>query len=456
MMLREVPSLGRNERELLVTCARVDLAPPQAARARELVRRGVDWDTIVLFAETHSVAPLLHSHLKELSGSTQVPEEAQRRLLQLSHRAGYRNRQYSLALRQLLRLFARGGIPTVVLKGLSLVELIYRNFSLRPLIDLNLLVSRARLDAAMRLTRQAGYVETFSRRSRFYRWCYSQLFLVKPERFRVNVLLQWHLVSWPRMHAINLGRLWREAELVRLSGVPALIPSPVDFVLYLCLQADKYAFLNGAAVGARDPAEFTFDEWTQNRLIRFTDVYELLRHHRATLDWDLLIARAQASGIEGTVYGVLWWVDQLFGPAIDPVALQRLRPDRPRSVRRALFRILAEPRDRALPPTFATRTRDWWLRRGVPAQRRLIKLLSIAEYVFPRREELRRRYARGSGAALPLAYVYHTGGGLLRCILHVIPWTFGRLKASVIRRVQIADGTASAGRALPSVGVGSR
>jgi Uncharacterised nucleotidyltransferase len=455
-MLHEVPVLGRKERELLITCARVDLAPPQAERARELVRRGVDWDTIVLFAETHSVAPLLHSHLKELSGAGPVPKEAQRRLLQLSHRAGYHNRQYSQALRELLQLFAKGGVPTIVLKGLSLVELIYRNFSLRPLIDLNLLVPRARIDAARRLTRQARYVETFSRRSRFYRWCYSQLFLVKPEHFRVNLLLQWHVVSWPRMHAIDLGRLWREAERVRLSGAPALIPSPVDFALYLCLQADKYAFLNGAAVGVRDPAEFIFDEWTQNRLIRFTDVYELLHYHRATLDWDLLIARAKASGIEGTVYSVLRWVDQLFGPAIDPLVLQRLQPDRPRSVRRAIFRILAEPRDRALPPTFATRIRDWWLARGVPAQRRLIKLLGIAEYVFPRREQLRRRYARGWGAAAPLAYVYHTGGGLLRCILHVIPWTFGRLKASAIHRVQIADGPAPAGRALPSAGVGSR
>jgi hypothetical protein len=456
MMRRELPVLGRSEQELLVNCARVDLDPTHVDRAATLLRRGVDWATTVLFAETHSVAPLLHSHLKELTDGGAVPADAQCRLLQLSHRAGYRNRQYSLALRELLQLLAAGGIPTIVLKGLSLVELVYQNLSLRPLIDLNLLIPRARLQAAMRLIRQAGYVETFSRSSPFYRWCYSQLILVKPGRFRVNLLLQWHPVSWPRMHGIDLDRVWRDAVPVRLSGEPALILSPTDMALYLCLQADKYAFLNGAAVaGLRDPAKFIFDEWTQNRLIRFTDVYEVLRRHHATLDWELLVARAKASGIEGTVHSVLQWADQLFGSTIDPGVLHQLRPERPRRVRRALFRILAEPADRAPPRTFAMHARDWWMGRGVPTQRRLIRLLDVLEYVFPRREDLRRRYARSWGRAAPLAYVYHTGGGLLRCILHVVPWSYGRLKALVVQRAPPAESPAGTGHIVPSVRAGS-
>ena len=447
-----VPTLGAGERQLLLDCARLELGDPLVQHTEALLRSDLDWDRTLLFAEAHSVAPLLHRLLQGLDRWAEVPAPARQRLLQLTHRTEYRNRLYSAALSELLELFAGGGVPVIVLKGLSLVELIYRDFSLRPLIDLNLLIPRTHLRAARTLLLRHGYIETVSRGSPFYRWSHSQLVIEKPGAFRLFLMLHWDLLSWPRMHAIVLSRLWRDAQPVRLSGRDASVPSPIDFVLYLCLQADKYAFLNALAVDLRDPAEFVFDESTYNRLIRFTDLNEVIRHYQERIDWSELAQRARAGGIEESVYASLRCVERLFRPAIPPEVLESLRSVAPRRLRHLACRALLESQSRG---RLETRLVSWWRRQPAPIQRQWIKRLDLVEFVFPRRDVVRRRHQATWGRAAALAYPFHVCGALIRCALHLPGWAYGRLRWRLSRRPRLAPPAPASGRPpLSHQGVG--
>jgi hypothetical protein len=409
-----VPPLGAAERQLLLDCARLELADPR--RTEGLLQSDLDWERTVLYAEAHSVAPLLHRQLQRLDGWARVPAPARQRLLQLTHRTEFRNQLYSAGLAELLEVFAEGGVPVIVLKGLSLVELIYGDPSLRPLVDLNLLIPRTHLTAARALLLRQGYIETVSRGSSFYRWSHSQLVLEKPGRFRLFLMLQWDILPWPRLHAIDLERFRHDAVPVKLSGRDARIPAPIDFVLYLCLQADKYAFLNSLEVDRRDPAEFAFEERTCNRLIRFSDIHEVIRHYEGRIDWSELSQRARAGAIEEPVYTSLRCVQRLFGSAVPPAVLEALRPPAPRRVRQLACRALLESG-----------------RREFPVQRQWLKRLDLVEFVFPRPDVVRRRYQRAWGRAAGLAYPVHAGGALLRCALHLPGWTWGRLRARLAR-----------------------
>ena len=425
-MTRRLPQLGTNERQLILNCARLELDGSLYQQTEDLLQKPLAWDAVLFFAELHSVAPLLYYHLKRLDGSGLIPPEARRRLLQLSHRAGYRNRHFSQALRDVLEAFAEAGTPLIVLKGLSLVELIYDGLSLRPLIDLNLLVPREKLEAARDLLLRMGYVDSIRYPIRsLYRWLYSQSPLVKPGDFEVRLLLQWDVVNWPRIHAIDLPRLWGEAQPARLAGCDALIPSPTDLVLYLCLQSDKYGYLNTPAVHVEDLAGLVFADWTENSLIRFTDIYQAIKRWEGTIDWEVLIERARASGVEDSVYVSFHWVTKLLGPAVEPWVLDALRPPSPRRFRKWLFEALAkEPKDDRSATTMKVFFRAWWLKKQKRVQLRLIRLLDLLEFIFPRRDGLKLHYRLRSEKAVFAVYLFHSGKSLLRCALGFLPWFY--------------------------------
>jgi hypothetical protein len=422
-MSRSVPYLGPDERQLILNCARVEMDGPLIGRTGEILRKRLDWEAILLFAEAHSVASLIHRHVEQIDDSGLIPPEARRRLLQLAHRTDYRNRQYSKALHHLLGVFAEGGVPVIVLKGLSLVELVYGDFGLRPLIDLNLLIPRDKLEAARNLLLQRGWVEVQKTRSPFYRSLHSQIILVKPGEFEVLLLLQWGVVNWPRIHAIDLHRFWEEAQPVRLSGRDTLIPSPVDLVLYLCLQSEKHGYLNIPNVHTEDPAGFIFDERMDNRLIRFTDIYETIKHYQRTIDWEVLIERARDGGVEGSVYTNLCWITKSLGPVVEPRVLESLRPPRPRRLRRWLFEEITEETDYRRSGTRAW-FGGWWLKKHKRLQRRLIDFLDLLEFAFPRRDELRLRYGLDSKKAASAIYLLHTGKGLFLGAGYFLPWAY--------------------------------
>ncbi len=418
-MRRSLPQLGPDERELILNCARIELDGPLLHQTEEILQKPLAWDAVLFFAELHSVAPLLHYHLRHFDGLGLIPPEAQRRLLQLSHRAGYQNRHFSQALRELLEVFAEASIPVIVLKGLSLVELIYGNLGLRPLIDINLLIPREKLDKARNILLRTGYVDKGRRPNHnFYLWLNSQIILVKPRDFAVHLLLQLDVVNWPRIHAIDLPRLWRNAQPAKISGYDALIPSPTDLILYLCIQPDKHGYLNVPAVNVEDPAGFVFKEWTDNRLIRFTDIYEVIKHYGGTINWEVLIERARASGIEGSVYTSFHWVTKLLGPAIEPWVLDALRPPTPRRLRRWLFEALdQEPKDDRSASAIKTGFRAWWLKKQKQAQLRMIRLLDLLEFIFPRRDELKLSYRLRSKKSPFAVFLVHSSKSLFRCAL---------------------------------------
>ncbi|MDV2495153.1 MAG: nucleotidyltransferase family protein [bacterium] len=418
-----LPQLGPDERQLLLNCARLELDDPLLHQTEEILQRPLAWDTILIFAELYSVAPLLHYNLKRFDGSELIPLEARRRLLQLFHRAGYRNRYYSQALHELLEALAEARVPAIVLKGISLLELLYGNLNLRPIIDLNLLIPGEALKTAENVLMRMGYADTMPQPLQgSYRWLKSHVHLARPGDFEVHLMLQWDVVSRPRVHAIDHPRLWKESQPVRLSGCDALVPSANDLALYLCLQPNKHGYINVPALHVEDIAGFVFAEWTDNRLIRFTDIYEAIKHHQGTIDWEVLIERARASGTEGSVYASLHWVTKLLGPAVEPWVLDSLRPPSPRRIRKWLFEALVEENKSA--KSVKASFRAWWLKMQKRSQLRLLTLLNFLEFIFPRRDEIKLYYRLHSESAVFAFYLFHVGKSLFRGALGFPPWLY--------------------------------
>jgi len=394
-----LPELGPNERRLLFTGARVELEPRHRAALRELVREPLDWDALVSFAHLHSVASLIHRHLKDLGDPNPVPAEARGRLLALVHSTAYRNRIFSRESAALAGRFQAAGVRVLIPKGMNVVELIYGDLALRPLIDLLFLLPHEGFEAAEEALSRRGYREVQIRSPHAaYQWACPKRYYFKEDDLPILVLIKAAMIDLPpRRHRFSPDRLWPYARPAVLGGREVLTLAPIDQVLYLCLQADNHGHFNRAALGEIDPADLMLAEWSNNRLVRFTDINETIRRHREELDWDHLVARARSCAVEDAARASLVLTEHVLGAGVPPEALEALSPGpRPR-LRRALLGAVAQPGARRSPRGAVT---AGWEGLGQRRQKELFRLFGFVEVAFPGVQAFRSEHETWSAPKL--------------------------------------------------------
>ncbi len=141
--------------QLLAACARAVCTPQHLAQIGYAATQITDWHTLPQQAEAHGMAPLLYTYFK----AAQVPMPfATRRLLQglyVRHQQASRVRVQVLG--EILQTFASEDITVCLLKGAALAHLIYPDPGLRPMRDVDLLVSPIDAGRAQNLVRDLGF-----------------------------------------------------------------------------------------------------------------------------------------------------------------------------------------------------------------------------------------------------------------------------------------------------------
>jgi hypothetical protein len=266
----------RPEPELLLICSRTRGAEAQAARARELVRGGMDWAALLTTALDHGVVPLLYKNLFIL-GPEAAPAPFVDNLRALAMANTFRNLSLTAELLRVIALLESNGVPAVAYKGPVLAATAYGDTALRQFSDLDLLVARQDLGKVNAILSSAGFLASRSLTSRQERahlahTCELGFELEDP---RVFLDVHWRFAAHflgggPDAEAALAGR--RRVEVGGRS-VPSL--DPEDMLLVLCL--------NGA-----------FHMWW--RLAQICDVAEFIQAHEGW-NWPGLVERARAEGM---------------------------------------------------------------------------------------------------------------------------------------------------------------
>jgi len=146
------------EAELLLTSIDVASQPAEkTARIRQIVGRGLDWNSLVRRASAHRLVGLLSRTLEGEAGALGIPLEAfaALRLHRLSH-AAYADRSIS-QLAVLMNDFHRAGVAALILKGPALSLQAYGDIATRDFSDIDLLVRRSEVVAAADVLARAGF-----------------------------------------------------------------------------------------------------------------------------------------------------------------------------------------------------------------------------------------------------------------------------------------------------------
>lgn len=219
-------------------------------------------------------------------------------------------------------------VPFIVMKGADYADRLYGDPSLRPMLDVDILVPRDRMNDIHAILTRNEFTESFSGGAVTRLSSYNERSYVGHD---VGVDVHHSFIQRVR-HRIDYDAIWRERESYTLDGVDASRLSPL------------HAFLYHAVSMAKD--EFT------SPLIRYVDLYLMLQR------WPSLpndaVALAREWQVVRALYGALRQASRLFPDfELEPVMTSLL----PRSTRAFLDSLL--PDVYSVPPK---RTRSHQLR----------------------------------------------------------------------------------------------
>ncbi|MBI3890980.1 MAG: nucleotidyltransferase family protein [Candidatus Wallbacteria bacterium] len=291
--------------QALIDRLRVRGEPPGAGRLS-----GSDWKELLELSRRHGVTPLLWLRLQPRGALADVPVDVSERLRKEYLDTAARGLLRQQALREVAEALGAAEIPVIVLKGAFLSEVVYSNLAARPMVDLDILVPRDNLAKAIEVLATAGYrprdpysLDGIERISKHIPALFGP-------QGRVAVELHWTIASPRRDDRLNPGELWARRIGVTLGGTAVSALGPEDLLLHVC-------------------SHVAYDDEFSPGLRPLCDLAEIARHYDASLDWDVLVERAERWRWAPGVYLALRLARDWLGALVPGSALEALCPREP-------------------------------------------------------------------------------------------------------------------------------
>ncbi len=128
----------------------------QALLAFQKTAEDDSWGQLLHMAEQQGLAPLLYHHSQQVT--FQLPTNFNRLLRSLYLRSRQANTLRKNAVEEILTWFAAADIPVLTVKGIALCHFLYKEPGLRPMRDIDLLVSESDLATAQKILFDHNYL----------------------------------------------------------------------------------------------------------------------------------------------------------------------------------------------------------------------------------------------------------------------------------------------------------
>ena len=271
------------------------------------------WELLLQKAQGEGVAPRVYWELSRSGKLSACPAALQGRLRAAYFSVRMNNEALLKDLEALTRLFDKAGIPAVALKGICFALTIYPDIGLRPMGDLDLLMPTRRVQEALRIAKESGYVETVPEAFPGIDDLLSHAIALQKITTPFTTLeLHRTLVAEKSFaHAVPVDWFWTQTEPLQSvfpkSDVSSLrMLSPTAQVLY----ASAHAMLQH---GGRN----TSLRW-------YYDLDHLLRFYAERVDWNLLLSQARTFEWSSAVSAALSQTVAFFDTPIPDGVLDKL------------------------------------------------------------------------------------------------------------------------------------
>jgi hypothetical protein len=193
------------------------------------------WSAAVALARAQGVAPLLHRRLQAEGALGAIPAPLTGQLEEARRATALDNLRKYGEFRRVARALGEAGIPLIALKGLHLAELVYRDISLRPMSDLDILVPRERVADCIAVLRKLdyGYDEDLGLAAEAMLDTKCNLGLAYAE-LDIWLEVHWALDERHGEATDPAPDIWKTARAARLGDADTLVMSPEFLLLHVC------------------------------------------------------------------------------------------------------------------------------------------------------------------------------------------------------------------------------
>jgi hypothetical protein len=256
----------------------------------------VDWVAFYQTVRQQGFTSLLYRRLKELGDAVVVPESIMTMMHESVLTATTRNMLMLHEAGLILKTLRSKKLEVMPLKGLYLVENVYKDISLRSFSDLDLLVHTDDLDTVIACMQGIGYhLETyFSTQD-----ANQDIKHVPPMRGPDGQLVEihWSILEENEPFTINADGIWARAVPARVTGVDVLALSVEDLLLHLCVHL---GYQHRLKIGLRG----------------LYDIAEVLHHFMGQIDWQKVAEIAEQWGVERVIWLVLKLTEEMLGAEV--------------------------------------------------------------------------------------------------------------------------------------------
>lgn len=255
------------------------------------------WNNLTDQATRHGVAPLLHRALLLGGRLPQIPSAAVTKLAAERQITALDNLRNFSEFGRVARALQAHSIPMIALKGMHLADLVYRDISLRPMSDIDILVPFVQVDAAVEVLVSLGYLQNSKLASGY------DIGLTAP-RLEILLELHWNLAAPSEPCTPPIDEIWRTAVQARIADADVLVMTPEFLLLHVCAHL---AYHHLFALDFR----------------ALCDIDEIV-HSTPQFDWEFLIDRAQHGNMARGVAAALRMAREQLGTAVPEDVLSRL------------------------------------------------------------------------------------------------------------------------------------
>ncbi len=351
----------------------------------------VDWTCFAKLLTHNRMAVLAAPILKRVNAS--IPNEAQKTLKEQIEKYERSASKLGDALTKYLHVADSRRIETVVLKGLWLCEKIYKNLSMRPGGDIDLLVRKHKVDACLALLNEQGvgqywhnlmHDDYFTRHHLHQQRCTRDL----------NI---WFEVHWALDHpytllTVDYESIFARAKPAQLLGAPIREMAPPDLLLSLAIHLVKHAVYLPSLVGRENLPRIILAD---GMLMYYLDVAEVIKRH-VDINWDLTVQLAREWGAVDILGSVLLTCKRYFNAPVPNEVLTALPVRGPWRITKSVMARVAEQELATFDGKRISRFWKLMLASNGAFILRPVRLLETVSYFFPPADFLRRRYGRAN------------------------------------------------------------
>ena len=208
--------------------------------AGRLLDRSPDWADLRALARREGVSAVLWPRLRRVldaTGAPRPPAEVEEALRHEAMVGEFHARRLEARLQDVLELLSSGGVEPVLLKGAGLAYTVHGGMARRPMGDIDLLIPREAMPAAMAALRSAGWTpEQAGRTEEHYSTHQHAPPMVEPGGGTAVVELHDQLVPPGNPFNFGAGRMRARARRVPSPLGEVLVPSMADQLLHVAIH----------------------------------------------------------------------------------------------------------------------------------------------------------------------------------------------------------------------------